>query len=209
METQVLEQYDLATRGLVDNLLRLGADTLVGKDDALAKQLLQLGHNGLQAVLGGGLAVGTPQVGHEDDGFSALVNGIFDSGQGSDDPLVVGDVLFGVEGDVKVDLSIHVSIHMQLQSRRNHTRMRTRLSLRSTSVMDSLLDRDMADWFCAAMFSLAISRAMDTNVDMMGKGRAARGYNGDDEGKGDKEEDMHPRGSHQRGNKQTYRERFG
>ena len=43
-------------------------------------------------------------MGHEDDGFGAIVNGILDGGEGSDDALVVGDLLVGVKWDVEVDL---------------------------------------------------------------------------------------------------------
>jgi hypothetical protein len=43
-------------------------------------------------------------VGHEDDGLGAVLEGILDGGEGTDDALVVGDVLVGVERDVEVDL---------------------------------------------------------------------------------------------------------
>ena len=45
-------------------------------------------------------------MGHEDYGFGALVDGIFDCGEGADDALVVGDfgVGFFVQGDIEVDL---------------------------------------------------------------------------------------------------------
>lgn len=41
---------------------------------------------------------------HENDGFGAVIDGIFDGGERADDALVVGDVLVGVERDVEVDL---------------------------------------------------------------------------------------------------------
>jgi hypothetical protein len=104
VETQVLQQNNLAASSLVDSLLDLGTNAVLGEDDALAKQLLQLGDNGLQAVLGVGLAVGTAQVRHQHDGLGAVVNGILDGGQGADNALRVGDVLVLVEGDVEVDL---------------------------------------------------------------------------------------------------------
>ena len=41
---------------------------------------------------------------HEDDGFGAIVDGIFDGWQGADDALVVGNFFIFVKGHVKVDL---------------------------------------------------------------------------------------------------------
>jgi hypothetical protein len=43
-------------------------------------------------------------MGHEDDGLSAVLGGILDCGKSTDDALVVGDLLVGVEGDVEVNL---------------------------------------------------------------------------------------------------------
>jgi hypothetical protein len=43
-------------------------------------------------------------VGHQDDGLSAVANGILDGGQSTDNALVVGDVLVRIERDVEVDL---------------------------------------------------------------------------------------------------------
>jgi hypothetical protein len=45
-------------------------------------------------------------VGHEDDGFGAMFDGVFDCREGADDALVVGDFGVGcfIEGDVEVDL---------------------------------------------------------------------------------------------------------
>jgi len=43
-------------------------------------------------------------VGHEDDSLGSILNGILDGRQSTDDTLVVGDVLVGIEGDVEVDL---------------------------------------------------------------------------------------------------------
>ena len=45
-------------------------------------------------------------MGHQDHGLGAMVDGVFDCGQGADDALVVGDlaVSFFVQGDVEVDL---------------------------------------------------------------------------------------------------------
>jgi len=43
-------------------------------------------------------------MGHQDDAFCALVDSILDCRQGTDDTLVVGNMLIRVEGDIKVDL---------------------------------------------------------------------------------------------------------
>lgn len=104
VETQVLEQDDLAVVGLVDRLLDLLADAVAGEDDALAEQLLELAYDGLQAVLGVGLAIWTAEMRHQDHGLGAGFDGMLDGGEGTDDALVVGDVGIGVEGDVEVDL---------------------------------------------------------------------------------------------------------
>jgi len=42
-------------------------------------------------------------VGHEDDGFGAIVNGVLDCGEGANDALVVGDFV-AIKRDVEVDL---------------------------------------------------------------------------------------------------------
>lgn len=55
------------------------------------------------------MTVWAAKVGHEDDGLGAMVASVFDGGKGTDDALVVGDVLFGVERDVEVDLEDSVS----------------------------------------------------------------------------------------------------
>jgi len=87
-------------------------------------------------------------VGHEDDGFGAILDRIFDRGQGADDALVVGDLGVGllVEGNVEVDLVVHqYPGHESLKGRCGlaHTRINTLLPLRSTSVIGSLLERDI------------------------------------------------------------------
>lgn len=106
VEAQVLKENDLTTGGLVDSLLDLLADAVFREDDALAEQLLELGNDGLQAVLGVLLAVGAAEVGHEDNRLGAILDGVLDGGQGTDDTLVVRDVLVGIERDVEVDLLV-------------------------------------------------------------------------------------------------------
>ena len=104
VETQVLKENDLTTRGLVDSLLNLLANAVLSEDNATTQELLQLRNDGLQTVLGVGLAVRTTEVGHEDNGLGAIVDSVLDGGKGTDDTLVVGDVLVCVEGDVEVNL---------------------------------------------------------------------------------------------------------
>lgn len=104
VESQVLQEDNSTAVGLVDNGLDLGANTVRGKGDVLAQQFLELGNDGLQRVLGVGGAVGTTEVRHEDDRLGAIVNGMLDGGDGTDDTLVVSDLVVLVEGDVEVDL---------------------------------------------------------------------------------------------------------
>lgn len=107
VEAQVLEEHDTAVGGLVDGLLGGLANAVVGEGDLLAaEELLELGDDGLERVLGVGLAVGAAEVGHQDDGFGAIVNGVLDGGDGAGDALVVGDLGVGllVEGHVEVNL---------------------------------------------------------------------------------------------------------
>lgn len=104
VETQVLEQNNLAPGGVVDGLFSLGTNTVLGEDDVLSKKLPKFRNNGLQAVLGVGLAVGAAEVGHEHDGLGAIVDSILDGREGTDDTLVVGNVVALVEGDVEIDL---------------------------------------------------------------------------------------------------------
>ena len=105
-------------------------------------------------------------MGHKDDGLGTMFGGVLDGGEGTDDTLVVCDFLVGVQWDVEVDLAgrcwsdTHddalfirgTSMGAWEGSRKREagmcqvfllTRMRTRLPLRSTSLTDSLLERDM------------------------------------------------------------------
>ncbi|KAI3485128.1 hypothetical protein L1887_51565 [Cichorium endivia] len=99
---EVLEQEDLAALGSGDGLLGGRADTVGQELDVLGEQLGDLGGDGLERVLGDGLAVGAAHVGHEDDCLGLLLDGVLDGGERSDDALVVGD-LVAVHGDVEVD----------------------------------------------------------------------------------------------------------
>lgn len=104
VESEVLEENDGAILSLADDLLDLGTDTVGGEGNLLAQELLELGNDGLERVLLVGRAVGAAEMGHEDDGLGAIVEGVLDGGEGTDNSLVVGDVLVGVERDVEVDL---------------------------------------------------------------------------------------------------------
>lgn len=104
MESEVLQQDDGSVVGTVDDGLDLGADAVRGKGDGLAQQALELGNNGLEGVLGVDGTIGASKVGHQDDGLGAIVESVLDGGNGTDNALVVGDLLVLVEGDVEVDL---------------------------------------------------------------------------------------------------------
>ncbi len=104
MEAEVLEEHNGTIVGLGDNVLDLGADAVGGKGDGLAQQLLELGDDGLERVLGVDGTVGAAEMGHEDDGLCAIVEGVLDGRDGAGDALGVGDVFVLVEGDVEVDL---------------------------------------------------------------------------------------------------------
>jgi hypothetical protein len=104
VEAEVLQEDNFTVVRLVDDLLDLGANAVGGEGDRLAEELLQLGDDGPQRIFGVGQAIGTAQVGHEDDGLGAIVDGILDRWDGADNPLRVCDVLVGIEGNVEVDL---------------------------------------------------------------------------------------------------------
>lgn len=67
---------------------------------------------------------------------------MLDGGEGANDALVVGDFGIGVEGDVEVDLFGMLEIESS-GAGSGLTRTSTRLPFRSTSEMESLLERDM------------------------------------------------------------------
>lgn len=105
VEAQVLQQHHGAALGLVDEGLDLGPHAVGRELHRLAEQALELGHDGLEAVLGVGGPVGAAEVRHEDHGLGAGVDGVLDGGKGADDALVVGDLL-ALEGHVEVDLRV-------------------------------------------------------------------------------------------------------
>jgi hypothetical protein len=77
-----------------------------------------------------------------------MVNGIFNRWNGASDTLGVGDLLVGVKWYIEVDLQ---SPNCQFNATQSIsgtnwaelTRIKTRLPFRSTSVMESLLERDI------------------------------------------------------------------
>lgn len=87
-------------------------------------------------------------MGHEDNSLGSVVNGIFDCWDGSGDALVVGDLLIRIEGDVEVDLFVGAYVSASSVAACSYpgdqlTLIKTLLSLSSTSVIDSLLERDI------------------------------------------------------------------
>ncbi len=88
-----------------------------------------------------------------------MVDRIFDCLEGADDTLIVGDVFLFVEWNIEVNLQHQLEVVKQFlfrytnqQWQRRLTRMRTLLPLTSTSVMASLLESDMIQYF-AEMYS--------------------------------------------------------
>lgn len=109
MEAQVLKQNNGTILSLVHDLLNLRADTVRGEGNLLAsKLLLEFRDNRLEGVLLVDGTVGATEVGHEDDGLGAIVEGVLDRRDGADDALVVGDG-GAIERDVEVDLLRGVS----------------------------------------------------------------------------------------------------
>ena len=74
-----------------------------------------------------------------------MIDRVLDGRDSAENALIVCDFLLRVKWDVEVDLQGHVSFLLQhnLERYSELTLIRTRLSLRSTSVMASLLERDM------------------------------------------------------------------
>lgn len=105
MESQVLQEDDIAIIGLVDDILNLLAHTIRSERDLLSTQeLLKFWEDGLEGVFLVDLAIRTTQVGHEDHGFGTVVDGILDCWDRACDALRVGNFLVAVEWDIEVDL---------------------------------------------------------------------------------------------------------
>lgn len=85
-------------------------------------------------------------MGHEDDGLRFMVDRVLDGWESTDNTLVVGNFLLRIKRDVEVNLCCGVnnySSSTKIGRSVGLTLMRTRLPLSSTSVMASLLERDM------------------------------------------------------------------
>ena len=106
MEAEVLKEYNGAIVRLGDDILDLGTNAVGSKGDRLAEKLLELRDDGLEGVLFVDGTVGTAEVGHEDDGLGAIVEGALDGRDGADDALGVRDIFVLVEGNVEVDLGM-------------------------------------------------------------------------------------------------------
>lgn len=109
VEAQVLQQDDLATASTVDGVLYRLADAVIGEGDALAEKLLEFGNNRLETVLCVGLTVRPAEVRHEDHCLGTIFDCVLDRGKGTDNALVVGDLLVGIQRDVEVDLQARLS----------------------------------------------------------------------------------------------------
>jgi len=103
VKAQVLQKDDAARRECGAGGLDLRADAIGEQRHRTAKELLQLDGDGLERVLGHSLAIGPPEVAHEDDRGS-LVERVLDRGKRRDDALVIRDRAGGfVLRDVKID----------------------------------------------------------------------------------------------------------
>ena len=103
VEAEILEEEDLAGLERGGGGLGRGADAVVGEGDGATQEALELGGDGTERELVDALAVGTAQVGHQDDAGAGLED-VADAGQGRLDALGVGDgARLLVLGDVEVD----------------------------------------------------------------------------------------------------------
>ena len=101
-EAQVFHQHDLAGLQVGGHLLGIGAHHVGGHGNGDAQQLFQMLTGGAQRILGLPFALGTTQVGGQNDG-SVLVQQVADGGDGGDDAGVVQDLAgLLVIGNVKV-----------------------------------------------------------------------------------------------------------
>lgn len=150
VETKVLEENDLAAGGSLACLLNLRTDAVRKESNWLAEELLDFLGNRCEGVLLLNFAVGTTQVRHEHDRAGTLLEGVLDGRQGLDNTVVVGDHAIleryvevdTVRQDTPVPVSTHITQLNTFQSEQTY-RIRTRLSFKSTSRIESLLDKDM------------------------------------------------------------------
>jgi len=96
METEILQKNNLAVTSLGHGFFDLLTHAILGECDLLPEKLLKLRYYGLEGVLCGDLAVWTSEVGHEDDGFCAMVDSVLDCWDGTGNALRVGNLLVRV-----------------------------------------------------------------------------------------------------------------
>ncbi len=101
MEAEVFQEQDFAVLEGGGELFDGGADAVVGEFHGLGEKLGEAGCAGLEGVFGFGSALGSAEVGHEDEA-SAAAEDVFDGGEGLGDAAVIGD-FSGFEGDVEID----------------------------------------------------------------------------------------------------------
>ena len=105
VETQILEQRELAIAKLGHHRPGLGADTVAGEGHASAQCLAQLGRDGGKGERRIGLALGPPEVGHDD--HPGALGGEFPQGRHQTrDPRPVRDLAIG-HRDVEVGAHQH------------------------------------------------------------------------------------------------------
>ena len=101
VKPQVFKQDHLAGREVADYLLHLVSHAVGRHVYARSQKFRETARHGQQAHGLDHPALGTAQVGHEND-LSPLVNGILNGGQGLPYPGIVGDGALFVEGNVEI-----------------------------------------------------------------------------------------------------------
>lgn len=107
MEAQVLKKHNLALKSEIPLVMKItvflfsnclfdfGTDAVVEEQDFTVEKFLQLFSDRLQRILFGGFAIRSPEMGHQGDSFSFMVDAVLDGWQCSDDTLIVGDLVRG------------------------------------------------------------------------------------------------------------------
>ena len=101
VETDVLEEDDLAVPQRADLGVRVGADGVGGKRNVCAEKLRKARGHGREGELGLDLALGPAKVGRDDDARAGVEEPL-KGGKGGANAAVVGDVAILVEWDVEV-----------------------------------------------------------------------------------------------------------
>lgn len=81
-----------------------------------------------------------------------MLDCVFNGWEGADYTLIVCDLLVGIERDVEVDLVERISYDYE-KARARSTLIKTLLPFRSTSVIESLFERDMTDGMWTELWS--------------------------------------------------------